>query len=89
MAITIPVINTDLGYQTGRFNFLQGISALAISLGVIISMILGGYLAKVFGYQLALLTLSAIALFGLFFSFIILPHTKNIIDKNTDFIKKK
>jgi MFS family permease len=76
MAITIPVINTDLGFQTGRFNFLQGISALSISLGVIISMILGGFLAKIFGYQLALLTLSTIAVFGLVFSFFIFPYTK-------------
>ncbi len=75
MAITIPVINTDLGYQTGRFNFLQGISALAISLGVITSMILGGYLAKTFGYHFALLTLSTIGLLGLFFSFFFLPNS--------------
>lgn len=78
MAITIPVINTDLGYQTGRFNFLQGISGLAISLGVITSMIVGGYLAKIFGYHSALLTLSIFGLSGLLFGVFLLPDTRKI-----------
>jgi len=57
----------DLGKGTGRFNLLQGATYAAIGLGVALSSVLGGFVARSFGYSAAFLALGAVGVLATLF----------------------
>lgn len=71
------VINSDLAKDTGRFNFLQGMSALSTSIGASISNVAAGLIATSFGFHLSFFFLSFVALLGIAFYLFCMPETKN------------
>lgn len=70
------VINSDLAVGTGRFNFLQGMGAMSVSIGESISLIMAGLIAKSFGFNISFFSLAAIALVGASFFALFMPETK-------------
>jgi MFS family permease len=77
LGVISGVINSDLGVGTGRFNFLLGMSALSTSLGVSISFVCAGFVAKTFGFDIGFLCLAAIGLIGAAFFWLLMPETKS------------
>lgn len=71
------VIISDLAGGTGRFNFLLGVASLAISVGETISHLLGGVVAKFFGFNAAFAFLACIGVIGAVYFAILMPETKN------------
>jgi MFS family permease len=70
------VINSDLAIGSGRFNFLQGMSALSTSIGASFSNVLAGLIATGFGFHTSFFMLAAIALVGITFYALCMPETK-------------
>lgn len=69
------VINSDLGIGTGHFNFLQGLSAFSISIGVFISNLFAGLVVSYYGFEAGFLTLAIIGILGVFFFLLFMPET--------------
>jgi predicted MFS family arabinose efflux permease len=69
------VIAADLMKGTGRFNLAQGLTALAVGLGVGLSNLVSGYIVQAFGYSAGFLSLAAIALAALIFFAVLMPET--------------
>ncbi|HEY0183605.1 MAG TPA: MFS transporter [Rhodopila sp.] len=70
------LIASDLMRGTGRFNFAQGLMALAVGLGAALSNATAGYVVQWFGFTTGFLYLAAVAaMAGLFFA-ALMPETK-------------
>jgi MFS family permease len=70
------VINSDLAAETGRFNFLQGMSALSTSIGASLSNVLAGLIATAFGFHASFFMLACIAILGITLYTFFMPETK-------------
>lgn len=68
---------SDIAKGTGRFNLSQGLIALSTSIGAGMSNIVGGYVAKVLGFNNGFMMLGMVAVVGLLFYAIFMPETKN------------
>ncbi|MCQ8241576.1 MFS transporter [Rhizosaccharibacter radicis] len=69
------IIASDLTSGTGRFNLMQGLTALAVGIGGSMSTIVGGYVVQWFGFPAGFLLLAAIAAAALGFFFVFMPET--------------
>ena len=69
------VIASDLTKGTGRFNLVQGLTALATGVGAAASNLLAGYVVQGFGFTVGFLTLAAIAACALAFFALLMPET--------------
>lgn len=76
LGVMVTVIISDLAVATGRFNFLLGISAMAIGIGESISQLFAGLVAKWFGFNISFIFLALIALIGALFFSVFMPETK-------------
>ncbi len=70
------LIASDLMRGTGRFNFAQGLVALATGIGAALSNVIGGYVVQFFGSDAGFLTLAAIAFAGLAFFALFMRETR-------------
>ncbi|MGF6722265.1 MFS family permease [Paraburkholderia sp. GAS41] len=70
------VIASDLMRGTGRFNFAQGLVALAVGIGAALSNVTGGYVVEKFGFTTGFLTLTAISALALIFFAVFMPETR-------------
>jgi len=71
------VIISDLGVGTGRFNFLLGVAALSIGIGETASQLLGGLVAKQWGFDAAFIFLASVGILGSLFYALCMPETKS------------
>jgi predicted MFS family arabinose efflux permease len=71
------LIASDLMRGTGRFNFAQGLTALAVGIGATLSNATAGYVVQWFGYPSGFLYLAAIAGCALAFFALLMPETKD------------
>lgn len=71
------VIISDLAKGTGRFNFLLGVAALSIAIGETTSQLLGGMVAKFFGFNAAFVVLACIGFIGSIYFAALMPETKS------------
>ena len=69
------LIASDLTRGTGRFNFAQGLMALAVGVGATLSNATAGYAVQWFGFTAGFLYLAAIAGAGLVFFALLMPET--------------
>jgi predicted MFS family arabinose efflux permease len=76
MGVLTPLIVADLTRNTGHFNAALGIIGTATGLGASLSPPLAGYISDHLGNQAAFLSLAAIALVGLFLTWLLLPETR-------------
>lgn len=72
------VINSDLAIGTGRFNFLQGIGALSISIGEATSQISAGIIAQVYNFHISFFFLGSVTFLGALFFLFLMPETKKV-----------
>jgi predicted MFS family arabinose efflux permease len=70
------LIASDLMRGTGRFNFAQGLTALAVGIGATLSDATAGFVVQWFGYPSGFLYLAAIAVCGLGFFALLMPETR-------------
>ncbi len=70
------IIAADVMRGTGRFNFAQGLVALATGLGAGLSNFLAGYIVEGFGFTAGFLSLSVLALAGLVLFALGMPETR-------------
>lgn len=70
------IIAADVMRGTGRFNFAQGLVALATGVGSGMSNFLAGYIVQFFGFTAGFLSLAAIALGGLALFALAMPETR-------------
>jgi MFS family permease len=70
------LIASDLMRGTGRFNFAQGLTALAVGIGATLSNATAGYVVQWFGYPSGFLYLASIAGGALIFFGLLMPETK-------------
>jgi predicted MFS family arabinose efflux permease len=70
------LIASDLMRGTGRFNFAQGLTALAVGIGATLSNATAGYVVQWFGYPSGFLYLASIAGCALVFFVLLMPETK-------------
>lgn len=73
--VSVLVI-ADLTKGTGRFNLTQGLLATATGLGAASSNVLSGYVVKAAGFDAGFLSLSALAAFGAFYFWRMMPETR-------------
>lgn len=78
------IIASDLTEGTGRFNFLQGMVALAVGIGGGLSNLIGGYVVQYEGYRVGFLSLTVIAVMAFVFFLSLMPETKNADDPSSD-----
>lgn len=76
VGVIITIINSDLGEGTGRFNFLQGMTALSTSIGASLSNVFAGLIATSFGFHDTLFVLATTAIIGALFFIVFMPETK-------------
>jgi MFS family permease len=69
------IIASDLMKGTGRFNFAQGLTALAVGVGAGLSNLVSGLIVQAYGYAIGFLFLAAIALAALIFFALFMPET--------------
>lgn len=69
------IIAADVMRGTGRFNFAQGLVALATGLGSGLSNLLAGYIVQNFGFTAGFLSLAGLALGGLVLFALGMPET--------------
>jgi len=74
--VLLGVVAADLSKGKGRFNLIQGVIITGMGIGATGSQLLGGWLAKVNGYNTAFLALSGASLIGCIFFWILMPETK-------------
>jgi MFS family permease len=67
---------SDIAKGTGRFNISIGLIALCTSIGAGMSNLLGGFIAKQYGFSGGFITLAFIAIIGLSFYGFFMPETK-------------
>jgi predicted MFS family arabinose efflux permease len=70
------LIASDLMRGTGRFNFAQGVTALAVGIGASLSNLTAGYVVQWFGYAAGFLWLAGIASCGLAFFAFLMAETR-------------
>ncbi|WP_332362460.1 MULTISPECIES: MFS transporter [Asaia] len=70
------IIASNLTDGTGRFNFLQGMVALAVGIGGGLSNLIGGYIVQYEGYRVGFLSLTAIAILAFVFFLCLMPETR-------------
>ncbi len=70
------LIASDLMRGTGRFNFAQGLTALAVGIGATLSNSTAGFVVQWFGYPSGFLYLASIALCALGFFALLMPETR-------------
>ena len=70
------LIAADLTHGTGRFNLVQGLTALSVGIGATLSNATAGYAVQWFGYAAGFLYLTAIAICALVFYGVLMPETK-------------
>jgi predicted MFS family arabinose efflux permease len=70
------LIASDLMRGTGRFNFAQGLMALAVGIGAGLSNLTSGFVVQWYGYPAGFLYLAVIALIALVFFAVLMPETK-------------
>ena len=70
------LIASDLTRGTGRFNFAQGLTALAVGIGATLSNATAGFVVQWFGYPSGFLYLASIAGCALAFFALLMPETK-------------
>ena len=70
------IIAADVMRGTGRFNFAQGLTALATGLGAGLSNLLAGSIVQHFGFRAGFLSLSVLALAGLVLFALAMPETR-------------
>lgn len=69
------IMASDLTSGTGRFNLMQGLVALAVGVGGVLSNVVGGYVVQSFGYPVGFLSLAAIAVGALLVFLLLMPET--------------
>jgi MFS family permease len=72
------IINSDLAYKTGRFNFLQGVGAMSIAIGEACSQLFAGLIANFFGFNYSFFSLAFLAFLGILFFSCLMPETRKI-----------
>jgi predicted MFS family arabinose efflux permease len=70
------LISSDLMRGTGRFNLVQGLTALSVGVGAGLSNLTGGYVVQWFGYPAGFLTLAGLAGCALAFFATLMPETR-------------
>jgi len=60
--VLIPLVIVDVTFGSGHFNMAQGVVGTATGIGASLSMLFAGYMSDQFGYNLAFLALSAVAM---------------------------
>jgi MFS family permease len=78
------IIAADLTRGTGRFNLMQGATALAVGVGAALSNVAGGYVVQGFGYPTGFLALAAVALGALLFFLVLMPETGDGVSAGMD-----
>lgn len=76
------LIASDLMRGTGRFNFAQGLVALAVGVGAGLSNLSSGFVVQGYGYPAGFLYLAVIALIALAFFAVFMPETRTPRDKD-------
>jgi len=74
--VLIGLVAADLSKGKGRFNLIQGVIITGMGVGSTLSQLLGGWLARVSGYNTAFLVLSGAALIGFLFFWFFMPETQ-------------
>ena len=69
------LIVAGLTKGTGRFNVTGGAIATAQGIGASLSMVVAGFVTRMFGYNGAFLALAAVAACGSLFFLILMPET--------------
>ena len=59
LGLMVPLVVADLTRATGRFNLAMGIVGLAIGIGATLSTLLAGWIADIYGDQMAFVALAA------------------------------
>jgi predicted MFS family arabinose efflux permease len=72
------LIASDLMRGTGRFNLAQGLTALAVGVGAMLSNATAGYVVQWFGYPAGFLYLAGIAMCALVFFVLLMPETRDL-----------
>ena len=70
------IIISELAHQTGSFNFLLGVAAMATNIGIFCSQLIAGFLAQHFGYSASFLALILFAVCGILVFYFFMPETK-------------
>ena len=70
------VINSDLAVNTGRFNFLQSVGSMSVSMGETLSQLFAGFVAVSFGFNMSFYALALVAFIGILFFTFLMPETK-------------
>jgi MFS family permease len=82
LGVTAIVIIAELGKNSGRFNFMQGLAAFCVGIGAALSNLVGGYVAQLVGVNISFLTLGLIAIIGMLFFGALMPETKKHVVKS-------
>ena len=76
------LVVADLTKGTGHFNLAQGAIATATGIGASLSLILAGLIVEYAGYQVAFLSLAAVATFALLIFWTLMPETEGVCDSS-------
>ncbi|PJE15609.1 MFS transporter [Legionella sp.] len=76
--VVATIMVSDLAANTGRFNFLLGTLGMCVGLGSSMSNLLGGFLAKSYGFSIGFFSLCLIAFLGFNIYLFLLKETKNL-----------
>jgi MFS family permease len=83
------LVVADLTKGTGRFNITQGAIATATGVGASLSMLLAGLIVEYAGYQVAFLSLAAVATVALLIFWTLMPETKEFAAAPTPAIRRR
>jgi predicted MFS family arabinose efflux permease len=75
-SVMVPLIVADVAFGSGHFNLAQGIVGTAVGIGASLSTVLAGYVSDKFGSNVAFTGLAAVAAFGLFMIWLVMPETR-------------
>ena len=75
------VIVADLARRTGRFNLMQGAMNTCVAIGAALSNLIGGYVAKYYGFRSSFMLLTLLASGALTFFWAAMPETQKRLAK--------